>query len=228
MELGLEFLELSTWLTIGKIIMIDILLAGDNAVVIGMAAAKLAPELQRRAILWGTAGAIGLRLLFATVLMEALHIIPAIHLGGGIVLIWIAVQLLKGDDEEANITAKDSLRGAVFTIIMADAMMSIDNVLGVVATAQGHLELVIFGMLITVPLIVYGSTLFAKMIHKYPIILFAGGALLGWVAGEMIVEDPIVMPYIAGEEVLVKIGTVFFVLIITAMIKAWKALKRKG
>ena len=223
----MEFLELSTWIIIGKIIMIDILLAGDNAVVIGMAAGKLSPDLQKKAILWGTFGAIALRLLFATVLVEALHLIPAIHLGGGLVLLWIAIQLLKGDDEEHNIEVKDSLRGAVFTIIMADAMMSIDNVLGVVGASNGHLEFVIFGMLITVPLIIYGSSIFAKLIGKYPIILLFGGGLLGWVAGEMMVEDPILMPYVQGEELFFKIGTVFFVLIVTAMIKAYRKLKAR-
>ncbi|MBP8617254.1 YjbE family putative metal transport protein [Veillonella sp.] len=223
----MEFLELSTWIIIGKIIMIDILLAGDNAVVIGMAAGKLSPDLQKKAILWGTFGAIALRLLFATVLVEALHLIPAIHLGGGLVLLWIAIQLLKGDDEEHNIETKDSLRGAVFTIIMADAMMSIDNVLGVVGASNGHLEFVIVGMLITVPLIIYGSSIFAKLIGKYPIILLFGGGLLGWVAGEMMVEDPILMPYVQGEELFFKIGTVFFVLIVTAMIKAYRKLKAR-
>ncbi len=223
----MEFLELSTWIIIGKIIMIDILLAGDNAVVIGMAAGKLSPDLQKKAILWGTFGAIALRLLFATVLVEALHLIPAIHLGGGLVLLWIAIQLLKGDDEEHNIETKDSLRGAVFTIIMADAMMSIDNVLGVVGASNGHLEFVSVGMLITVPLIIYGSSIFAKLIGKYPIILLFGGGLLGWVAGEMMVEDPILMPYVQGEELFFKIGTVFFVLIVTAMIKAYRKLKAR-
>ena len=223
----MEFLELSTWIIIGKIIMIDILLAGDNAVVIGMAAGKLSPDLQKKAILWGTFGAIALRLLFATVLVEALHLIPDIHLGGGLVLLWIAIQLLKGDDEEHNIEAKDSLRGAVFTIIMADAMMSIDNVLGVVGASNGHLEFVSVGMLITVPLIIYGSSIFAKLIGKYPIILLFGGGLLGWVAGEMMVEDPILMPYVQGEELFFKIGTVFFVLIVTAMIKAYRKLKAR-
>lgn len=223
----MEFLELSTWIIIGKIIMIDILLAGDNAVVIGMAAGKLSPDLQKKAILWGTFGAIALRLLFATVLVEVLHLIPAIHLGGGLVLLWIAIQLLKGDDEEHNIEAKDSLRGAVFTIIMADAMMSIDNVLGVVGASNGHLEFVSVGMLITVPLIIYGSSIFAKLIGKYPIILLFGGGLLGWVAGEMMVEDPILMPYVQGEELFFKIGTVFFVLIVTAMIKAYRKLKAR-
>ena len=189
----MEFLEAATWVTIGKIILIDILLAGDNAVVIGMAAGKLAPELQKKAVIWGTVGAILMRLLFATVLVEALTLIPLVHLGG-----------------------------AIWTIIVADAMMSIDNVIGVVGAARGHLELVIVGMLITVPIIVFCSTLFARIINKFPAILWAGGALLGWVAGEMIVEDPLLLPYIQGEELLVKFGAVFFVLIVTGIIKIWK------
>lgn len=215
----MEFLELATWITIGKIILIDILLAGDNAVVIGMAAGKLPADLQRKAVIWGTVGAIAMRLLFATILVEALTLISAIHLGGGLVLLWIAIQLMKGDDEEAHIEAKDSLMGAIWTIIIADAMMSIDNVIGVVGAAQGHLEMVVVGLLITVPIIIFCSTLFARIIGKYPAILWAGGALLGWVAGEMIVEDPLLIPYIQGEELLVKIGTVFFVLIVTGIIK---------
>ena len=196
----MEFLEAATWITISKIILIDILLAGDNAVVIGMAAGKLAPELQKKAVIWGTVGAILMRLIFATLLVEALTLVPLIHLGGGLVLVWIAIQLLKGGDEDAHIEAKNSLMGA----------------------AKGHLELVIAGMLITVPIIVFCSTLFARIINKFPAILWAGGALLGWVAGEMIVEDPLLMPYIQGEELLVKFGTVFFVLIVTGMIKIWK------
>ena len=112
--------------------------------------------------------------------------------------------------------------GAIGTIIVADAMMSIDNVIGVVGAAKGHLELVIVGMLITVPIIVFCSTLFARIINKFPAILWAGGALLGWVAGEMIVEDPLLLPYIQGEELLVKFGAVFFVLIVTGIIKIWK------
>ena len=198
----MEFLEAATWVTIGKII--------------------LAPELQKKAVIWGTVGAILMRLIFATVLVEALTLIPLVHLGGGLVLIWIAVQLLKGDDEEAHIEAKNSLMGSIWTIIVADAMMSIDNVIGVVGAAKGHLELVIAGMLITVPIIVFCSTLFARIIHKFPAILWAGGALLGWVAGEMIVEDPLLLPYIQGEELLVKFGAVFFVLIVTGIIKIWK------
>lgn len=223
----MEFLELATWLAIGKIIVVDILLAGDNAVVIGMAVSKLKPELQKKAILWGTFGAIALRFLFATILMEALALIPALHLIGGLVLLWISIQLLKGDDEEADIESKDSLRGAIITIIMADAMMSIDNVLGVVAAAGGHLEFVIVGMLVTVPLLIFGSAVFAKVIDRFPIILWMGGGLLGWVAGEMIIEDELVMPYVAGYELAVKIASIVFVIAVALGIKQYRKMKSK-
>lgn len=223
----MEFLELATWLAIGKIIVVDILLAGDNAVVIGMAVSKLKPELQKKAILWGTFGAIALRFLFATILMEALALIPALHLIGGLVLLWISIQLLKGDDEEADIESKDSLRGAIITIIMADAMMSIDNVLGVVAAAGGHLEFVIVGMLVTVPLLIFGSAVFAKVIDRFPIILWMGGGLLGWVAGEMIIEDELITPYIAGYELAVKIASIVFVIAVALGIKQYRKMKSK-
>ena len=214
-----EFLEIATWLVIGKIIIIDILLAGDNAVVIGMAAGKLHADLQKKAIFWGTFGAIALRLLMATVLVEALHIIPALHIIGGLVLLWIAIQLLADSDETKDIKARNSLRGAIVTIVMADAMMSIDNVLAVVAAAQGHLELVIVGMLITVPIIIFSSALFAKIINRFPIILYAGGALLGWVAGEMIIEDALLQPYIAGYEIWIKLLCIIIVLLLASIVK---------
>ena len=222
----MEFLELATWLAIGKIIVVDILLAGDNAVVIGMAVSKLKSELQKKAILWGTFGAIALRFIFATILMEALALIPALHLIGGLVLLWISIQLLKGDEEDADIESKDSLRGAIITIIMADAMMSIDNVLGVVAAAGGHLEFVIVGMLVTVPLLIFGSAMFAKIIDRYPIILWLGGGLLGWVAGEMIVEDNLLTPHIAGFELTIKIVCILFVFAVALGIKQYRKNKR--
>lgn len=215
----MEIFEAATWLIIGKIILIDLLLAGDNAVVIGMAAGKLKPELQKKAIFWGTFGAIILRLVFATVLVEALHVIPALHVIGGLVLLWIAIQLLADSEDDANIKAKSTLLGAITTIIMADAMMSIDNVLGVVAAAQGDLEIVIVGMLITVPIIVYSASIFAKFINKYPIILWAGGALLGWVAGEMIVEEQLLAPYISGYELWVKLAAVIIVLVVAKIFR---------
>lgn len=223
----MEFLEVATWLAIGRIIIIDILLAGDNAVVIGMAASKLSSDLQKKAILWGTVGAIALRLLFATVLVEALSYIPALHIIGGLVLLWIAVQLLLGGDEEENIAAKTKLLPAIGTIVMADAMMSIDNVLGVVGASQGHIEFVVVGMLITVPLVVYGSTIFASIINRFPSILYAGGMLLGWVAGEMLVEDALLLPYIDGHQLWVKLASVVIVVFLVAVIKYFRKKGRK-
>ena len=155
----------------------------------------------------------------ATVLVEALHIIPALHIIGGLVLLWIAIQLLADSDETKDIKARNSLRGAIVTIVMADAMMSIDNVLAVVAAAQGHLELVIVGMLITVPIIIFSSALFAKIINRFPIILYAGGALLGWVAGEMIIEDALLQPYIMGYEIWIKLLCIIIVLLLASIVK---------
>lgn len=143
-------------------------------------------------------------------------------------MLWISIQLLKGDDEEADIESKDSLRGAIITIIMADAMMSIDNVLGVVAAAGGHLEFVIVGMLVTVPLLIFGSAVFAKVIDRFPIILWMGGGLLGWVAGEMIIEDELVIPYVAGYELAVKIASIVFVIAVALGIKQYRKMKSKN
>ena len=218
----MDILSVQGLLAMLQIIVIDILLAGDNAIVIGMAARNLPAHLQKKAIFWGTAGAIILRLVMAFLFVEALNNIPALRLVGGILLLWIGYKLVADDESEHNIEAKDNLRAAITTIVIADGIMGIDNVIGVVGAAKGHLELVIVGMLITVPIIVFCSTLFARIINKFPAILWAGGALLGWVAGEMIVEDPLLLPYIQGEELLVKFGAVFFVLIVTGIIKIWK------
>ena len=215
----MEFLDLATWVVIGRLIVIDILLAGDNAVVIGMAASKLNPSLQKKAILWGTLGAIILRLLFATLLVEALSYIPALHIIGGAVLLWIAIQLLVGDEQPEMIQAKSKLLPAIVTIVMADAMMSIDNVLAVVGASQGHLEYVVVGMLVTVPLVIYGSTIFAKVINRYPIILYVGGMLLGWVGGEMMTEDKLLEPYIGGYELCIKLLCIVLVLVLVTILK---------
>lgn len=215
----MEFLDLATWVVIGRLIVIDILLAGDNAVVIGMAASKLNPSLQKKAILWGTLGAIILRLLFATLLVEALSYIPALHIIGGAVLLWIAIQLLVGDEEPEMIQAKSKLLPAITTIVMADAMMSIDNVLAVVGASQGHLEYVVVGMLVTVPLVIYGSTIFAKVINRYPVILYVGGMLLGWVGGEMMTEDKLLEPYIGGYELWIKLLCIVLVLVLVTVLK---------
>lgn len=218
----LDLLDIATWIAVGKIIIVDIVLAGDNAVVIGMAAEKLSPDLQKKAIFWGTFGAIAIRLVLAFLLAEALHIIPALHIIGGIVLAWIAVKLLMDQDEEAHVEAKDSLRDAIITIVLADAMMSIDNVIGVVAAAQGIMELVVLGMLVTVPIIIFSASLFAKLISKYPIILYAGGAVLGWVAGEMVVADPLLAAVWQWPQAVAGVIGIVVVMVAVAIMKQIK------
>ena len=199
-------------LAILQIIIIDILLAGDNAIVIGMAAKNLPENLRNRAIFWGTAGAIGLRLIMAILFIEALDNIPALRIVGGIMLLWIGYSLLKEGDNEHNIEAKDNIWGAIATIIIADGVMGIDNVLGVVAAAEGHFGLVVAGMLVTVPIIVWGSTIFVKLIDKFPVILYVGGGILGWVSASMIQHDPLATPYIEPYSLPFHIACVVLVL----------------
>lgn len=191
----MELFTLAGLLALFKIIVIDILLAGDNAIVIGMAAKNLEPNHRKQAIFWGTAGAIGLRLILAFLFVEAINNIPGLHLVGGVLLLWIGYKLMADSSGEHNIEAKSNLSGAIMTIIIADGIMSIDNVIGVVGAAQGHMGLVLVGILVTVPLIIWGSRLFVNLIDKYPVILYFGGGILGWIGGEMIHADHYVMDY---------------------------------
>ena len=207
----LDILTVQGLLAMLQIIVIDILLAGDNAIVIGMAARNLPAHLQKKAIFWGTAGAIILRLVMAFLFVEALNNIPALRLVGGILLLWIGYKLVVDDDSEHNIEAKDNLRAAIMTIVIADGIMGIDNVIGVVGAASGNMTLVAVGMLITVPIIIYGSTLFVKVIERFPIILYVGGGILAWVGAAMSVEDKLISHTVAPYALLIKIGAVIFV-----------------
>lgn len=185
----MEIFSLAGMLAIGKIIVIDILLAGDNAIVIGMAAANLPAEHRKKAIWWGTAGAILIRLLLAVFFLEALDRIPYLHLVGGVLLLWIGYKLMVDQDQGYQIEAKSNLWDAVRTIVIADGIMGVDNVLGVVAAANGDMFLVIAGMLVTVPIIIWGSTYFINLIERFPIILYGGGGILGWVGASMIMNE---------------------------------------
>lgn len=208
----MEILSINGVIAFLQIILIDILLAGDNAIVIGMAARNLQEQHRKKAIFWGTAGAIGLRLVMAFLFVEAINNIPALRLVGGILLLWIGYQLMSGGDSSHDIKAKDSLRGAITTIVIADGVMGIDNVLGVVAAAEGHMLMVAIGMLVTVPIIVWGSSLFVKLIDRYPIILYIGGGILGWVGGGMMVDDAWASQYIGSHALTIKIASVVIVL----------------
>ena len=179
-----------------KIIWINILLSGDNAVVIALACRSLPPEQRKWGILLGAGAAILLRVIF-TVGMQYVLGIPFLKLIGGVLLLWIAVKLLMGDEAgEDSIDSSDNLWGAVRTVAIADLVMSLDNVLAIAAAAKGQTGLIIFGLAISIPLIVAGATLILGLLTRYPILVWAGAALLGWVAGELLVEEPSTLPYI--------------------------------
>lgn len=179
----------ATMLSIGQIIWIDLLLSGDNAVVIALACRSLPDNQRRIGIFLGASAAVLLRILFALVITQLLAI-PFLQALGGVLLFWIAIKLISGnEEEEKHIKASDKLWAAVGTIAMADAVMSLDNVVAISAAADGHVELFIFGLLLSVPLIIFGSTLVMGLISRYPMFVWAGAALLGWIAGEMLAHD---------------------------------------
>jgi YjbE family integral membrane protein len=174
-----------------QIVWIDLLLSGDNAVVIAMACRSLPPEQRRWGIILGAGAAVVLRILFAAVIVQLLAL-PYVHVVGGVLLLWIAVQLALDDHAAHKVKARTSLFGAVATIVIADGVMSLDNVVAIAGASRGSLELMIFGLLLSVPLIVFGSTLLLKLLDRFPIIAWGGAALLGWIAGEMIAAEPFV------------------------------------
>jgi len=185
-----EFASPEFWVAVGQIILIDILLGGDNAVVIALASRRL-PEAQRRqAIFWGVFGAVALRVALIVFALQLLRI-PFLKLGGGLLLLWIGIHLLMPQKEDGghDINASTSLLGAVRTIIVADAVMSLDNVIAIAAAAKDHLGLVVFGLIVSVPIIVWGSRLVLRLMDRFPVIIVGGAALLGWIAGEMIAHD---------------------------------------
>jgi len=193
-----EFLTAHFWIAVGQIIMIDILLGGDNAVVIALACRRLPASQRTKGILWGTFGAIVLRVILIAFALTLLSV-PFLKLVGAALLVWIGVKLLlpEHEGEHGNIEASDRLWGAVKTVIVADLVMSVDNVIAIAGAAQGagethQLPLVIFGLIVSIPIIVWGSQIVLRLMDRYPIIITAGGMLLGWIAGTMAVSDPAV------------------------------------
>jgi YjbE family integral membrane protein len=179
-----------------QIIWIDLLLSGDNAVVIALACRSLPPHQRRIGIFLGASVAIGLRIIFAIVISWLLAI-PLLGAIGGVLLFWIAIKLAMGEDEEAShVNESETLWQAVRTIAIADAVMSLDNVVAIAAVANGDVLLFIFGLVVSIPLIIFGSTLIMGLISRFPIFVWAGAALLGWIGGEMIAKDPWVVAWI--------------------------------
>lgn len=201
-----EFLTAQFWLAVGQIIMIDILLGGDNAVVIALACRQLPPQLRTKGILWGTAGAIVLRVILIAFALTLLQL-PFLKLVGAALLLWIGVKLLVPDDDEhSNIQSSDKLWAAVKTVIIADLVMSVDNVIAIAGAATGagaqhQMPLVIFGLLVSIPIIVWGSQLVLKLMDRFPLIITAGGMLLGWIAGTMAHSDPAVTDWLPQTSV---------------------------
>ena len=201
-----EFLTAHFWVAVGQIILIDILLGGDNAVVIALACRQL-PENQRlKGILWGTVGAILLRvalIAFAITLLK----VPFLKIAGAALLIWIGVKLITPHDEDAhgNIQASDKLWSAVKTVIVADLVMSIDNVIAIAGAAQNageqhQMALVILGLVVSIPIIVWGSQIVLKLMDRFPVIILLGGMLLGWIAGGMFQTDPALKDIISQDQ----------------------------
>lgn len=187
----MEILSLEFFMAIGTLVLLDLLLGGDNAVVIAMAANKLPAELRRKAIIIGTGGAVVIRLVM-TLAAVWLLTIPYLQAIGGLILLPIAVKLLLPEKKDEHVTASDSLMGAVKTIIIADAAMGVDNVLAIAGASHGSFLLVVLGFLISIPIIVGGSTVIGRIMDRFPVVLYAGAGLLGWTAGSMIMHDKMV------------------------------------
>lgn len=198
MEFNFAFDQPAFWVSLLQIIWIDLLLSGDNAVVIALACRKLPAEQRKMGILLGAGAAVGLRIIFAFFITFLLGV-PFLKIAGGVLLFWIAIKLATDEHEEhADVEASANLWGAVRTIAIADAVMSLDNVVAIAAAAKGHPELFIFGLLLTIPLIIMGSTLLSSILQKYPFLVWLGAALLGWIAGEMILGDVLVVGWLQG------------------------------
>jgi YjbE family integral membrane protein len=198
------------WVGLGKIIWVNLLLSGDNAVVIALAARSLPPKQQKMAVLWGAGAAVVMRIIL-TVFAVALLTLPWLKIVGGALLLWIGIKLLVPEDDEADVASSDNLFQAIKTILIADLVMSLDNVLAVAAAAESaaptpelaamKYTLLVLGLAISIPIVIFGSTLMLKLMERWPIIITAGGALLGWIAGEMVVTDPAIWPWVEHNAV---------------------------
>jgi YjbE family integral membrane protein len=199
----MDFLLNLNWVAVGQIILIDILLGGDNAIVIALACRNLPPALRTRGILWGTAGAVGIRIVLVAFAVTLLQV-PYLKVLGGVLLLWIGIKLLADDDKHAEIKASDRLWSAIKTIVIADLVMSIDNVIAVASAAEQaggehQLLLVVFGIVVSIPIIVWGSTIVLKLMERFPIIITLGAALLGYLAGGMVFSDVAVTPWLKAH-----------------------------
>lgn len=218
--MGLSVTEFFTALF--AIIMIDLVLAGDNAIVIGLACRNLPKNVQTKGIILGTAGAIVIRII-ATIAVVWLLQIKGLMLGGGLLLVWIAYKLLIKQDDSHNIECKDTLFSAVCTVIVADAVMGIDNVLAVAGASHGSYFMVVLGLIISIPIMVFGSTIIIKLIERFPVIVTIGAAIIAYTAGKMMTEEPFLHDYFVNP--IVKYSVILVVVV--AVLLAGRLKKQK-
>jgi len=198
------FVSAEFWSALAAIVVIDLVLAGDNAIVIALAARNLPKRHQRRAILWGAAGAVVVRASLTVGVLWLLKV-PGLMLAGGVLLVWIAYRLLTGDESgrEHDVAPATGFWAAMRTIVVADAVMGLDNVLAVAGAAHGSVGLVVLGLVISIPIVVWGSTLILHWLERFPGLLYVGGAVLAWTAVKMITDEPLVRGLLAGHALLV-------------------------
>ncbi len=215
------------WVDVLKIIAIDVLLSGDNAVVIALACRSLPERQRKQGVLLGMVGAVALRIVL-TFFAVGLLTLPYLKLAGALMLLWIGIKLILPEEEHdaSNVKANTHLWGAVKTIIIADFIMSLDNVLGVAAAAHGNRALLVFGLLVSIPLIAWSSQLVLKLIDRFPVILYLGGALLGYVAGEMVVSEKVVATLMEQAPHAVHILLPIFCAVLVVLSGLWLAARK--
>jgi YjbE family integral membrane protein len=215
------------WLALLQIIIINIMLSGDNAVVIALASRSLPPKQQKQAIIFGSIGAIVLRVIltfFAVILLEQAYL----KLVGGAALLWIGASMLDDGDDEANLEGHSNLWAAIRVIIIADLIMSLDNVIGVAAAAKGNIVLLVLGLGISIPLIICGSQILLKVMERFPIIITGGAALLGWVAGEMLVSDVAVKDWVDANAHFLEYLVPAVCAVLVVIVGKWMASRSGG
>jgi YjbE family integral membrane protein len=193
------------WIPLFQVIAIDIVLGGDNAVVIALAARSLPKKQQKPAVLWGTGAAVVMRIILALFAIKLL-LLPWLKVLGGLLLFWIGAKLLAGTEHKKDVSEATSLMSAIKIILLADLALSLDNVVALAATARGSLLLLVLGLVISIPIIIYGGVFAIRLMERYPIIITLGGALLGWVGGEMMIGDVALKGLVGTEHRTLGIG----------------------
>ena len=219
--------EPAFWISLLQIVSIDILLGGDNAVVIALACRGLPEQERKKAMVWGVAGAVGIRvalIFFALMLLE----IPYLRIAASLMLFWIGVNLIGGQEEShgKGIDAQTGLFAAVRTIIIADAVMSLDNIIGVAGAAKDSMLLIVLGISVSVPVILWGSSLVLKVLDRFPVMIMLGGALIGWIAGGMLVEDVSISSRVKEEASWLEWASPAVFAILSVVVGKWRARKQ--